>query len=117
MGENLKMPWSIEDTIENLKVLKELMQESVILANLDGKGKYDAEEVAFDFYRAIEALEKQIVKPPKSEVLEILDKIEFFQGQRAGRELWMDKPKDVQERDLQNFNNDLQKIREYVKLN
>lgn len=117
MRENLKMPWSIADTIENLKEIKELMQERVILTNLDGRGKSDAEEVAFDFDRAIEALEKQIVKPQKSEVLEILDKMEFFQGQRAGRELWMDKPEDLQEQDLQNFNNDLQKIREYVQLN
>lgn len=50
-----------------------------------------------------------------SEVLEILDKFEFFQGQRAGRELWGDKPREVQDTDIQNFNRDVQKIKLYVK--
>ena len=49
-----------------------------------------------------------------SEVLEILDKIEMFQGQRAGRELWVDKPTEVQEQDLTNFNRDIAKIRKYI---
>lgn len=49
-----------------------------------------------------------------SEVLEILDKIEMFQGQRAGRELWADKPTEVQEEDLKNFNRDIEKIRKYI---
>ena len=42
-----------------------------------------------------------------SEVLEILDKMEMFQGQRAGRELWADKPREVQEQDLTKFNRDI----------
>lgn len=50
----------------------------------------------------------------KNEVLEILDKLEFFQGQRAGRELWNDKPKEVQDEDIKNSNRDIQKIRDYV---
>ena len=49
-----------------------------------------------------------------SEILEILDKIEFFGGQRAGRELWADKPTEVQEEDLKNFNRDIEKIRKYI---
>lgn len=49
-----------------------------------------------------------------SDILEILDKLEFFQGQRAGRELWIVKPKEVQDEDIANFNRDIQKIREYV---
>lgn len=49
-----------------------------------------------------------------NEVLEILDKIEMFQGQRAGRELWADKPMEVQEQDLTNFNRDIGTIRKYI---
>lgn len=49
-----------------------------------------------------------------SEVLEILDKMEMFQGQRAGRELWSDKPTEVQEQDLTNFNRDIGTIRKYI---
>lgn len=60
-----ELPWSIEDTIENFKALKESMQKRVILQNLHGRGEKDAEEVAFDFDRAINSLEKQIPYKPK----------------------------------------------------
>ena len=50
----------------------------------------------------------------KNEVLEILDNLEFFQGQRAGRELWNDKPREVQDEDIEYFNRNIQKIRNYV---
>lgn len=43
--------------------------------------------------------------------IEILDKWEFFYGQRAGRELWAEKPKDVQEQDIADFNRDIQIVR------
>lgn len=50
-----------------------------------------------------------------SEILDILDKLQFFQGKRAGRELWNDKPQKVQDEDLENFNQDIEKIRNYAK--
>ena len=50
----------------------------------------------------------------KAEVLDILDKWEFFYGQRSGRELWNDKPEDIQNQDIENFNRDIQKIRDYI---
>lgn len=50
----------------------------------------------------------------REEVLDILNKMEFFGGQRAGRELWGDKPKEVQDEDIENFNRDIQKIRDYI---
>lgn len=65
-SEYLEMPWSIEDTIENLKEIKELMKIRCKNMNVDGKGERDAEEVEFDFDRAINALEKQITKKPIS---------------------------------------------------
>ena len=46
--------------------------------------------------------------------LEILDKFDFFQGQRAGRELWAEKPFDVQEEDLKNFSLDVQLLKTYI---
>ncbi len=49
-----------------------------------------------------------------NEVMDILDKWQFFLGQRAGRELWMDKPTKIQEEDLANFNRDLEKVRSFV---
>jgi hypothetical protein len=47
-------------------------------------------------------------------VIEILDKMDFFQGQRAGRELWNDKPFEVQEQDIANFSRDISLIKEYI---
>ena len=57
MTENekyLEMPWSIEETIENLKIIKEHLGATVLKTNLDGKGKQDAKEVEFDFSREIQ---------------------------------------------------------------
>lgn len=48
-------------------------------------------------------------------VMEILDMMQFFGGQRAGRELWADKPMDVQNADIEAFNNNIEAIREYIK--
>lgn len=48
------------------------------------------------------------------ECLSILDKMEFFQGQRAGRELWFDKPKNIQDEDIENFNRDISILKEYI---
>lgn len=59
MREYAELPWSVEDTIENLKSVKNSMKERVVLLNLHGRGEKDAEEVEFDFGRAIDALERQ----------------------------------------------------------
>ena len=48
------------------------------------------------------------------EVFEILSKWEFFYGQRAGRELWADKPKEVQDQDIANFNRDIETVKNWV---
>lgn len=51
-----------------------------------------------------------------NEVIDILEKWQFFLGQRAGRELWMDKPTKIQEEDLANFNRDLETVRSFIEL-
>ena len=65
--EYLEFPWGVEDTIENLRELKTILQQQVREADCDGKGVQDAFEIGFDFDRAIEALEKQLPKKPKEE--------------------------------------------------
>ena len=45
---------------------------------------------------------------------EILDKWEFFMGQRAGRELWTEKPKEIQDKDIEDFNRDIKIVREAI---
>ena len=46
--------------------------------------------------------------------LDILEKFKFFQGQRAGRELWFDKPKEVQDQDIADFVRDIKYIRSFL---
>lgn len=53
-------------------------------------------------------------KEKQTNVFDILDKFEFFQGQRAGRELWNDKPKEVQDKDIADFIKDINYIRSYL---
>ena len=50
----------------------------------------------------------------REEIVDILAKMKFFQGQRAGRELWSDKPFEVQEQDLESFNKGIETIRKYI---
>ena len=47
----------------------------------------------------------------EEKVFDILDKWEFFFGQRAGRELWGDKPEAVQDQDIADFNRDMNTVR------
>ena len=39
----------------------------------------------------------------RAEIVDILAKMQFLGGQRAGRELWNDKPTEVQDQDLYNL--------------
>lgn len=64
MGRNLEMPWSMEDTIENMDHIRDMLIKSVRKVNLDGKAEEDVREINFDFSRVKEALEKQIAKQP-----------------------------------------------------
>lgn len=48
------------------------------------------------------------------EILDILDKMKFFGGCRAGRELWQSKQRKVQDEDIENFNRDIDKIWGYI---
>ena len=51
----------------------------------------------------------------REQINDILDKMDFFQGQRAGRELWNEKPFDVQEQDIAIFSRDVALIKKYIK--
>lgn len=58
--------------------------------------------------------EKKCSIKEKEVVLNILHKWEFFFGQRAGRELWVDKPREVQNKDIIDFNRDIEKVKLYI---
>ncbi len=51
----------------------------------------------------------------REQAIDILEKFDFFQGQRAGRELWCSKPIDVQEQDIANFSRDVALLKDYIK--
>lgn len=50
----------------------------------------------------------------KEQAIDILDKFDFFEGQRAGRELWGSKPPDIQEQDIKSFSRDVALLKEYI---
>ncbi len=45
---------------------------------------------------------------------DILDKFEFFGGQRAGRERWFNKPTDIQNKDIGGFLRDLDFLKQFI---
>lgn len=45
---------------------------------------------------------------------DILDKFKFFGGQRAGRELWFEKPADVQDEDIRHFVDDVNYLENFI---
>lgn len=47
--------------------------------------------------------------------LEVLDKLSFFGGQRAGRELWNDKSRKVQDEDIASFNQNIEYLRDLIR--
>ena len=47
-------------------------------------------------------------------VFDILSKWDFFFGQRAGRELWTDKTREMQDKDIVDFNQDMRAVRKWV---
>lgn len=49
-----------------------------------------------------------------TKAMEILDKLSFFGGQRAGRELWNDKPREVQDEDIASFNCDIKYLNDFI---
>lgn len=49
----------------------------------------------------------------REQALEIIDKHDFF-NDRAGRELWADKPKEIQDEDIINAHEDYEALKEYI---
>lgn len=50
----------------------------------------------------------------KEQAIDIINKFDFFYGQRAGRELWFNKPREVQDEDIINFSRDCKRLLEYL---
>ncbi|MBR5508990.1 MAG: hypothetical protein IKV59_02945 [Lachnospiraceae bacterium] len=101
------------DLISRNKMLEEISLE----ANFMPCGKTATEEALEKWINkqpSVEAIPVAHLDIEKSEILDILDKIQFFLGKRECREIWNIKPTDMQEEDLENFNKDIQKIKEYL---
>ena len=45
---------------------------------------------------------------------DILDKLDFFDGQRAGRELWFNKPEEIQNEDIKDFVDDIAFLKDFI---
>lgn len=57
--------------------------------------------------------EKKLIE----KAIDILEKWEFFYGQRAGRELWSIKPKEVQDEDIETYLKDIEVVRSALSCN
>ena len=48
-------------------------------------------------------------------VFDILSRWAFFFGQRSGRELWADKTREMQDKDIIDFNQDMRMVQKWVR--
>ena len=55
-----------------------------------------------------------MIKNEITKAIDILDKLDFFYGQRAGRELWFEKSVEAQEEDIKNFSRDIVFLKELL---
>ncbi len=60
MDGYIELPWSVEQTIENLEGVRAAMIKRIRTVNLDGEGEEDVKELNYDFDKAIEALKKEV---------------------------------------------------------
>ena len=67
--EYLGLPWSVEQTIKNMKELKQYLIEKAKAENFEGKGEEDAKEIEFDFTRVKNVLMKQNPKNAEIEMV------------------------------------------------
>lgn len=49
-----------------------------------------------------------------TKAFDVLEKMEFFGGQRAGRELWFNKPIDIQNKDIGKFLRDIDFLKTFI---
>lgn len=67
MNRNLKMPWSMEDTAENMEIIRKIMIRTIRNMNAGKISENDMKAINFDFGRVKNALNKQISKKPDYE--------------------------------------------------
>ena len=108
------------------KILREIDQEAKEYMEIDFGDEYNAgikdmAEMSKKIIRKYLSRENdsEITRSPRDTdvliALEVLDKLSFFGGQRAGRELWNDKPREVQDEDIASFNRDIEWLREFIR--
>ena len=108
------------------KILEEIDQEVKEYMEIDFGDEYNAgikdmAKMAEKIIRKYLSRENdsEITRSPRDTdvliALEVLDKLSFFGGQRAGRELWNDKPREVQDEDIANFNRDIEYLKDIIR--
>ena len=108
------------------KILEEIDREAKEYMEIDFGDEYNAgikdmAEMSKKIIRKYLSRENdsEITRSPRDTdvliALEVLDKLSFFGGQRAGRELWNDKPREVQDEDIASFNRDIEWLREFIR--
>ena len=113
-----------------MQELEKILEEIDETIERYGKNPYIDEKVndlCYGLNTAKDIIRKHISRENDSEITrssrdtdiliaeEVLDKLQFFGGQRAGRELWNDKPREVQDEDIASFNRDIEWLREFIR--
>ena len=108
------------------KILEEIDREAKEYMEIDFGDEYNAgikdmTEMSKKIIRKYLSRENdsEIARSPRDTdvliALEVLDKLSFFGGQRAGRELWNDKPREVQDEDIASFNRDIEYLKDIIR--
>lgn len=79
---------------------------------------WDMDKLYREKCEEVNQLKAELADPQNTDALianEVLEKLSFFYGQRAGRELWADKPREVQDEDIVSFNRDIEYLRNIIR--
>lgn len=104
--------------LENiLEEIKEMLEDNKVF-DLNSDGTLDKciidVQLAWNDIKDIIRKHMNDLSADTKKANEILDKISFFGGQGAGRELWNDKPRAVQDEDIANFNRDVEWLKDFI---
>ena len=111
-----------------MQVLEKILEEiDVTIGRYKEIANMEAVDICYGMKVAKKIIRKYLSRENDSEItrsprdtdvliaLEVLDKLSFFGRQRAGRELWNDKPREVQDEDIASFNRDIEYLKDVIR--
>lgn len=102
---------NIADSKEEMDVIDNILFRFWQMGWFDKLEQFDYQKEEIKNLRAkrYRMTDNEIIK-----ALDILEKFDFFEGQRAGRELWSEKPTEVQDEDIKSFSRDVAFLKDLI---